>query len=87
VDSSGVPHSLQKRPSAAAPQPGQLRASGVPQEEQNFAWSALPAWHAPQKRIATPGQTTVERAYGATAGGRDELAESARGYAGKYPRG
>lgn len=45
---SGVPHSLQKRPSAGAPHPGQTRAIGVPQEEQNFAPSALDAWHAPQ---------------------------------------
>jgi len=46
--SSGVPHSLQKRPVPGVPQAGQARASGVPHDEQNFAPSALDSLHEPQ---------------------------------------
>ena len=68
VASSGVPHSLQNRPPAGAPQPGQTRASGVPQDEQNFAPSALDAWHAPQ--------TVTSAAYVCAPGGSGEFAKA-----------
>ena len=48
-----MPHSLQKRPLPGAPQPGHTRASGVPQDEQNFAPSALDDWH--ELQTVTPG--------------------------------
>jgi hypothetical protein len=47
-DSSAVPHVLQNRPEAGAPQEGQLSTSGLPHDEQKFAPSALAAWQAVQ---------------------------------------
>jgi len=41
--SSGVPHSLQKRPEAGDPHPGHSRGRGEPHDEQNLAPSALVA--------------------------------------------
>jgi hypothetical protein len=44
-EASAVPHDEQNRPLAAAPQPGHVIESGVPQDEQKRASAALTAEH------------------------------------------